>query len=157
MDSATCRTLIAYNKLDAARELRWFGQEIFEMAEGKNLADTAAYQKAIDTSQGKSRADLDAVLASNGGLDAIVAPTGSPAWTTDLVNGDHFVLASSGPCARAGYPVVTVPAGFADGLPVGISFLSGAWSEGKLISLAYAYEQATHARVPPKYLPTLNR
>jgi amidase len=153
----TLADLIAYNKLDAARELRWFGQEIFEMAEGKDLNDSAADKKAIDTSQGKSRADLDAVLASNGGLDAIVAPTGSPAWTTDLVNGDHFVLASSGPCARAGYPIVTVPAGFADGLPVGISLLGGAWSEGKLISLAYAYEQATHARVPPTYIPTLNR
>lgn len=151
----TLADLIAYNKLDAARELKWFGQEIFELAEAKDLNDSAAYQKAIETSQGKSRADLDAVLASNGGLDAIVAPTGSPAWTTDLVNGDHFVLASSGPCARAGYPIVTVPAGFAGGLPVGISFLGGAWSEPKLIGLAYAYEQATHARVPPTYLPTL--
>jgi amidase len=153
----TLADLIAYNKLDAARELKWFGQEIFELAEAKDLNDVAAYQKAVATSQGKSRDDLNAVLASNGGLDALVAPTGSPAWTTDLVNGDHFTLASSGPCARAGYPIVTVPAGYAGGLPVNISFLGAAWSEPKLISLAYAYEQATHARTPPTYISTLSK
>jgi amidase len=84
-------------------------------------------------------------------LDAIVAPTGSPAWTTDLINGDHFTGASSTPAAVAGYPSVTVPAGQAYGLPVGISFIGGAWSEPKLIALAYAYEQATHHRRAPAF------
>jgi amidase len=87
-------------------------------------------------------------------LDAIVAPTGSPAWTTDLVNGDHFTGASSTPAAVAGYPSVTVPAGQAFGLPVGLSFIGGAWSEEKLIALAYAYEQATKHRRPPTLVPT---
>jgi amidase len=150
----TLADLIAYNKLDAARELRWFGQELFEMSEAKDLNDTDTYQKMIATSQGRSRDDINSTLSQNG-LDAFVAPTNSPSWVTDVVNGDHFVLASSGPCARAGYPIVTVPAGFANGLPVGISFFAGAWSEPKLISLAYAFEQITHARQTPQYLPTM--
>ena len=86
-------------------------------------------------------------------LDALVAPTGSPAWPTDLVNGDHFLGASSTPAAVAGYPSVTVPAGFVQGLPVGLSFIGRAWSEAKLIQYAYAYEQATHHRKPPQFLP----
>ena len=146
--------LIAYNKLDAARELKWFGQEIFEMADAKDLNDSATYQKIIASSQGKSRDDINTTISTNK-LDAIIGPTNSPSWTTDLVNGDHFVLASSGPCARAGYPIVTVPAGFANELPVGISFYAGAWTEPKLISLAFAFEQITHARQTPKYLPTM--
>ena len=88
-------------------------------------------------------------------LDAIVAPTGSPAWTTDHVNGDHFLGASSTPAAVAGYPSITVPAGFAYGLPVGVSFIGRAWSEATLIRLAFAYEQATRLRKPPQFLPTI--
>ena len=88
-------------------------------------------------------------------LDAIVAPTGSPAWPIDLVNGDHFLGASSTPAAVAGYPSVTVPAGFAFGLPVGVSFIGRAWSEATLIQFAYAYEQATRHRKPPQFLPTV--
>ena len=84
-------------------------------------------------------------------LDAIVAPTGSPAWPTDLVNGDHFLGASSTPAAVAGYPSITVPAGQAFGLPVGISFIGGAWSEARLLALAYAYEQASKHRRPPTF------
>ena len=89
-------------------------------------------------------------------LDAIVAPTGSPAWTTDLVNGDHFLGASSTPAAVAGYPSITVPAGFVHGLPVGMSFIGRAWSEATLIRLAFAYEQATRLRKPPQFLPTIS-
>ena len=84
-------------------------------------------------------------------LDALVAPTGSPAWTTDLVNGDHFLGASSTPAAVAGYASITVPAGRVSGLPVGISFIGRGWSEAKLIALAYAYEQATRHRKPPAW------
>jgi amidase len=84
-------------------------------------------------------------------LDALIAPTGSPAWTTDLVNGDHFLGASSTPAAVAGYPNITVPAGDVRGLPVGISFMGRAWSEPRLIGLAYAYEQATKHRRAPQF------
>lgn len=88
-------------------------------------------------------------------LDAIVAPTGSPAWPTDLINGDHFSGASSTAAAVAGYPNISVPAGYVHGLPVGISFMGRAWSEPKLIGIAYGYEQATKHRRPPKFVPTL--
>lgn len=89
-------------------------------------------------------------------LDALVAPTGGPAWLTDLVNGDHFTGGSSNAAAVAGYPDVTVPAGFIFGLPVGISFFGRAWSEPVLIRLAYAFEQATNVRKPPHFAPTAN-
>jgi amidase len=90
-------------------------------------------------------------------LDALVAPTGSPAWPIDLVNGDHFLGASSSPAAVAGYPNITVPAGEVQGLPVGISFFGRAWSEAKLVGYAYAYEQASKHRSAPRMLPTLER
>ena len=88
------------------------------------------------------------------GFDALVAPTDSPAWLTDLVDSDHFLVSSSTLAAVAGYPSITVPAGFVFGLPVGISFFGRAWSESILLKLAYSYEQATHARKVPKFLAT---
>ena len=88
-------------------------------------------------------------------LDAIIGPTNSPAWTTDLVNGDNFLLGSSSPAAISGYANVTVPAGYAHGLPVGVSFIGGRWDEPTLIGLAYAWEQATKIRKVPQYFPTL--
>ena len=143
--------LIAFNEREKAREMPYFGQELFVSAEKKGPLTTPAYRTALTRCRDLARAQgIDLVLLQHR-LDAIVAPTGSPAWTTDLINGDHFTGASSTPAAVAGYPSITVPAGQAYGLPVGISFIGAAWSEPKLIALAYAYEQATHHRRPPAF------
>jgi amidase len=147
--------LIAFNEREKARELQYFGQEILTMAQKKGPLTSPAYRKALATCRTRARAlGIDAVLSKHR-LDALVAPTGSPAWTTDLVNGDHFTGASSTPGAVAGYPSVTVPAGDVLGLPVGVSFIGKAWSEPRLIALAYAYEQATRHRKPPGFLQFL--
>ena len=147
--------LIAFNQKEAAREMPYFGQEIFEMAQKKGPLTTPAYRQALSTCRSRSRTlGIDAVMRTHK-LDALVAPTVSPAWPTDLVNGDHYLGSSSTPAAVAGYPSVTVPAGLVNGLPVGISFFGQAWSEAKLLALAYAFEQAAKARQPPKFLPTL--
>src|SRR5262245_2764229 len=141
--------LIAFNEREKAREMPYFGQELFVRAQKKGPLPTPAYRTAKATCRSLAREQgIDFVLKKYR-LDAIVAPTGSPAWTTDLVNGDHFTGASSTPAAVAGYPSITVPAGQAFGLPVGLSFIGTAWSEAKLIALAYAYEQATKHRRPP--------
>ncbi|MCA1560879.1 MAG: amidase, partial [Acidobacteria bacterium] len=144
--------LIAFNEREKAREMPFFGQEILLMAEKKGPLTAPAYRRALSTCRARARTlGLDAVITKHR-LDAIVAPTGSPAWPIDLVNGDHFLGASSTPAAVAGYPSITVPAGAAHGLPVGISFIGAAWSEAKLIRMAYAYEQATRHRKPPQFL-----
>ncbi len=147
--------LIAFNAKEAARELPFFGQEILEMAQRKGPLTSAAYRKAMTTCRTRSRAlGIDAVMTRHR-LDALVAPSGGPAWPIDLVNGDHFLGASSTPAAIAGYPNITVPAGYVQELPIGISFIGRAWSEARLIGLAYAYEQATKHRRAPRFLPTL--
>ena len=155
--SARVRSLadvIAFNEREKEREMPFFGQELFIQAQKKGPLTDAAYKRALTTCRGRSRAlGIDAVLRKHR-LDAIVAPTGSPAWPIDLINGDHFLGASSTPAAVAGYPNITVPAGHAHGLPVGISFIGGAWSEARLIALAYSYEQATKHRRPPTFAPT---
>jgi amidase len=141
--------LIAFNEREKAREMPYFGQELFVRAQKKGPLTSPAYRTARTTCRSLAREQgIDLVLQKYR-LDAIIAPTGSPAWTTDLVNGDHFSGASSTPAAVAGYPSIAVPAGYAFGLPVGISFIGTAWSESKLIALAYAYEQATKHRRPP--------
>jgi amidase len=146
--------LIAFNHREKDREMPFFGQEILVMADKKGSLSSPAYRTALATCRTRARtAGIDAVMTRLR-LDAIVAPTGSPAWTIDLINGDHFLGASSTPAAVAGYPNVTVPAGFAYGLPVGVSFIGRRWSEAKLIRLAYAYEQATRHRKPPQFLAT---
>jgi amidase len=143
--------VIAFNNREKDREMPYFGQEIFLMAQKKGPLTDAAYKRALSLCRTRSRTlGIDAVLRKHR-LDAIVAPTVNPAWPTDLVNGDHFMGASSTPAAVAGYPSITVPAGDVFGLPVGISFIGGAWSEAKLISLAFAYEQATKHRRPPAF------
>lgn len=141
--------IIAFNEQEKAREMPYFGQELFLRAQKKGPLTSPAYLTAKTTCRSLAREQgIDLVLRKYR-LDAIVAPTGSPAWTTDLINGDHFTGASSTPAAVAGYPSITVTAGQAFGLPVGISFIGTAWSESKLIGLAYAYEQATKHRAPP--------
>jgi amidase len=156
--SAKVRSLadvIAFNERERARSMPFFGQEILIMAQAKGPLTTPAYRRAVSTCRTRARAGgLDAVLDKHR-LDAIVAPTGSPAWPIDLINGDHFIGASSTPAAVAGYPNVTVPAGEVRGLPVGISFIGRAWSEPRLIALAFAFEQATRHRQPPRFIPTL--
>lgn len=149
--------LIAFNTREREKEMPFFGQEILEMAEKKGPLTSPAYRTALRTCRSRARAQgIDAVMTKHR-LDALVAPTGSPAWPIDLVNGDHFLGASSSPAAVAGYPNVTVPAGLVHGLPVGISFIGRAWTESKLIGLAYAYEQATRHRRPPAFLRTLTQ
>ena len=149
------KELIAFNEREREREMPHFGQEILEMAEKKGPLTSAAYKRAVATCKALSQTKgLDAALAAYK-LDALIAPTLSPAWPIDHVNGDHFLGASSTPAAVAGYPSITVPAGVVRGLPVGMSFIGKPWSEARLIALAYAYEQATRHRRPPQFMPTL--
>lgn len=150
----TLADLIAWNDKNQDRELQYFGQEIFTMAQDKGPLTDDAYVEALAHCRRLSRTEgLDVVFAKEK-LDCIVAPTGSPAWTTDLVNGDHFLGASSTPAAVSGYPSISVPVGYARGLPVGMSFIGTAWSEPTLIRLAYAYEQAVKPRRAPRFPAT---
>jgi len=150
----TLADIIAFNEAHKSQEMPYFGQELFLQAQEKGPLTDAAYTDALAKDQRLSRTEgLDAVFAQHS-LDAIVAPTGSPPWPTDLVNGDHFLGASSTPAAVAGYPSVTVPVGYSFGLPVGMSFIGKAQGEAMLLKLAYAYEQAVKLRRAPRFLPT---
>lgn len=150
----TIADIVAFNETSREREMPFFGQDTMEKAQKKGPLTEKAYVKALEKCHKLSRQKgLDAVMGRHR-LDAVVAPTGSPPWLTDLVNGDHFLGASSTPAAVSGYPSITVPAGYAFGLPVGITFIGRAWGEGSLIRLAYAFEQATKVRRPPGFLPT---
>lgn len=147
--------IIEFNERNRDREMPYFGQEIMIMAQKKGPLTEKKYRDALAKDRLKSRTQgIDAVMKKHR-LDAIVGPTTAPAWPTDLLNGDHFTGGVSTPPAVAGYPHITVPAGFVFALPVGISFYGSAWTEPKLIRMAYAYEQATHHRAVPKFLPTL--
>lgn len=151
----TLEDLISFNEENRDRVMPYFGQELFEQAAEKGSLDDEAYKDALEESRRLSRADgIDAVMDENN-LDALVAPTGSPAVKVDLINGDHFLGASSQPSAMAGYPAITVPAGHSFGLPVGMTFTGRAFSEPKLLTLAYAFERATLHRRPPDFLPTV--
>jgi amidase len=131
----------------------YFGQDLFLKAEAKGPLTTPEYIEALQKNHRLARTEgIDALMEKHR-LDAIVAPTGGPAWITDLVNGDHVAGGSSNAAAVAGYPNINVTAGFIHGLPVGISFFGRAWSEPTLIRLAYAFEQATNVRQAPRFLP----
>ena len=150
----TLSDLIKFNDKNATREMPYFGQEIFMQAQEKGDLNERAYRIALLQSKLMTQEQgIDSVMDKDK-LDAIVAPSGGPAWMTDLVGGDCGVFESSSVAAVAGYPNITVPAGFVQGLPAGISFFGRAFSEPTLIKIAYAFEQATLARKPPKFLPT---
>ncbi len=148
--------LIEWNRQHAGEEMPWFGQEIFEQAEAKGPLTDEAYMKALAENLRLSRGEgLDAALGGQK-LDALISPTMGPAYLTDWLNGDHYGGSGTSPCAVAGYPHITVPAGHVQGLPWGLSFMGTAWSEAKLIRYAHAFEQASRARRAPRFLATVD-
>jgi amidase len=152
----TLGDLIAFNERHAAQELAWFGQDLFVKAWAKGPLSDEAYQEARAECLRVARTEgIDAALREHR-LDALIAPTGGPAWRTDSVLGDHYVGSCSTAPAVAGTPHVTVPAAFHRGLPLGLSFFGAAWSEAKLLGLAHAFEQATQARRAPRYLASVD-
>lgn len=144
--------LVAYDKAHAAEEMPWFGQELaLQAASVGPLTDKAYVTALADEKRMSGPEGIDAALKKDA-LDALMAPAGGPAWSTDLVNGDNFGGGGDGPAAVAGYPSVTVPAGNVHGLPVGVVFFASAWSEPKLIGMAYDFEQRSRARIEPQFL-----
>ncbi len=150
--------LIAFNDAHKDQELRYFGQEIMLTAQMKGPLTDAKYTAELARNHLLSRTQGIDLTMSKYRLDALIAPTGGPAWITDLVNGNGGTASAPGPStvtSVAGYPHITVPMGFASGLPVGLSFFGRAWSEPTLIRLAYAYEQATRHRRAPSFAPSV--
>ena len=148
------KELIAFNEKFRDKEMPYFGQDLLIKAQEKGPLTSQKYIQALKKNHLLSRTQgIDFVMKQHK-LDALVAPTGGPPWPTDLINGDHFTGGYSSASAVAGYPHITVPAGYVFGMPVGISFFGTAWGEPKLIKIAYAFEQGTKARQPPKFLPT---
>jgi amidase len=147
------KELIRFNKKDSA-ELKYFDQKIFELAETKGDLHSGVYKEALRKILRAMREDGIDRLMNENKLDALMSPTGSPAWKTDLLLGDHFVGGNSSPAAIAGYPSITLPAGFINDLPVGVSFTGRAWSEPVLIEIAYSFEQASKHRRPPRFITT---
>ena len=150
------KDVIAFNERNRDREMPYFGQDIMEKSQAKGPLTSKAYLQALQKNHLLTRTQgIDFVMRKNR-LDALVAPTGGPPWPTDWLNGDHFAGGYSSASAVAGYPHITVPAGYVFGMPVGISFFGGAYSEAKLIKIAYAFEQTTKARRAPKFLSSVD-
>lgn len=147
------KELIEFNKKDSI-ELRYFDQKIFEAADAKGDLESPEYKKAIAKMLKATREDGIDKMMNDNKLDALMGPTGSPAWKTDLILGDHFVGGSSSLAAISGYPAITVPVGFIENLPVDVTFFGRAWSEPVLIEIAYSYEQGTKHRRAPKFIVT---
>jgi amidase len=153
----TLKDIIEFNDRNREKEMPYFGQDLFLKSEAKGALTEKEYLDAVAKNHQLARTEgIDAVMDKNK-LDALVAPTGGPAWLTDLITGDHFGGGSSNAAAVAGYPNINVTAGNIFGLPVGISFFGRAWSEPTLIKIAYAFEQATKARQAPRFLPRINQ
>jgi len=151
----TLKDIIDYNERHKDQEMPFFGQDIMIKAQAKGPLTEKAYLTALAKDRKLSREQgIDAAMNKNK-LDALIAPTGGPAWLTDLITGDHYSGGYSTASAVAGYPHLTVPAGYVRGLPVGMSIFGRAYSEPTLIKLAYAYEQATKHRRAPQFIPTL--
>ncbi len=147
--------VIAFNKANAAREMPFFAQELFERAQALGPLTTPAYIAARDKARRLAGPQGIDVALKKGKLDALIAPSMSPAWPTDPINGDHFTGAGYGAAAVARYPSITVPMGESHGLPLGLALMGTAWSEPRLVALAYAFEQKTKSRRPPRFLPTV--
>jgi len=151
----TLKDIIDFNEANKEKEMPWFGQESFLDAESKGPLTDNIYLDALAASKKAAGENgIDAVLKEHK-LDAIIAPTGQPAYTTDWLNGDHFTGGSSTPAAVAGYPAITLPVGFVNELPVGITFMGTAWSEPVLLRIAFAFEQLSKHRKPPKFIESL--
>ncbi|HTZ97871.1 MAG TPA: amidase [Terriglobales bacterium] len=151
---SSLKDVIDFNDRNRAKEMPYFGQDIFLKAEAKGPLSSKEYTDALEACQRLARKEgIDAVMDEHK-LDAIMAPTAGPAWLTDLVNGDNAAGGSSNAAAVAGYPDITVPAGYIFGLPVGVSFFGRAWSEPTLLKIAYGFEQATRVRKAPSFLAT---